>query len=220
LQRLIIKVFLEEDLFEERLSQSIEFFDSLSKSDNQVPQENSFNPTMLEDNSCSYSNTSGNSYMRRDSTFRRYPKSRETVIAEAPLLVQKGRVSVIPTAENMSKIVIDSVKVESENRTHIIAFLSKLPDHAKNTHMANIYQTYMDLISLSFFKSIPDNEAANASSMLMEIAKLTSKSLDFISYLIILTQAPNDLLRYYFIIFKDKKASHSNPKKVWLPFNK
>jgi hypothetical protein len=139
-----------------------------------------------------------NSTLRRGSTFRRYPKSREQVIAEAPSLVQKGRVSVIPTIENMSKLVMESIKVESTgNQAEIITFLSELPDQEKNTHKGNIFKTYMDLISLSFFKTITQNEAANTASMLVEVAKLTHKSIDLISYLIILTQAPNDLPRYF-----------------------
>lgn len=131
-----------------------------------------------------------------DSMLRRSLKPRASIIAEAPILVQKKRYSIIPTTENISKIVIASLKGESpENQKQIISLLSELPSQEKNTCKEDIFKTYMELIKNAYFKRITADEASNVSSMLMEIAKTNPKNTDLIATLIILTQAPSDLLK-------------------------
>jgi hypothetical protein len=131
-------------------------------------------------------------------------KSTAKLISETPLLAHKGRLSVRLTAKDMWRLVLESLKEEksSEKKMQIITGLSKLPAQEQNTCKEDIIKTYMDLISLSFFKSISLEEASNISSMLMEISKLAPKNTDLIAFLIILTQAPSDILRYYYIMLK------------------
>ena len=123
-------------------------------------------------------------------------KPRESIIHEAPLLVQQRRYSIEPTPANMSKIIRESFKVEStDNQKQMVSFFSELPSEEKYPFKEDISDMYINCISNGFFQRLEPDDAHQASFMLMEIAKNTPTHPNLIPIVIILTQVPADSLR-------------------------